>query len=114
MWLSQIINPESCSESGARMLLAKLRSIAVNEWAKIVVTILCSVVGSALTASILVWNLLKDHEAKLMILDVKFSEIEKAFISHDTWHKTQYDLIASKLTEIQVDIGRIQGARDGR
>lgn len=114
MAISTLPTPESCSASGARMLKAILRRIAVNEWTKIAVTITCSVIGSALTAALLVFNLLKDHEAKLLVLDVKFSEMEKSFIGHDTWHKTQYDLIARKLTEIQVDIGRIQGSRDGR
>lgn len=86
----------------------------MNEWVKIAVTLAISVTGSALTASIIVWNLIQNHEAKIMILDVRFSEMEKSLLAHDTWHKTQYELISKKLTDIQVDIGRIQGARDGR
>lgn len=86
----------------------------MSEWGKVGITILCSALGSALSASLLVWNLLQDHESKLRVLEVKLLSVKENADAHVKWSEAQYDLIVKKLTEIQVDIGRIQGAKDGR
>lgn len=86
----------------------------MSEWGKVGITILCSALGSALSASLLVWNLLQDHESKLRVLEVKLLSVKENVDAHVKWGEAQYDFIVKKLTEIQVDIGRMQGAKDGR
>lgn len=86
----------------------------MSEWRKVVITILCSALGSALSASLLVWNLLQDHESKLRVLEVKLLSVKENVDAHVARSSSKYDFIVKKLTEIQVDIGRIQGAKDGR
>lgn len=86
----------------------------MSEWGKIGITILFSVMGSALSASFIVWNLIQDHETRLRLLDAKAYTMKEAMDTHIRWHNEQYDTINRKLTDIQVDIGRIQGIRNGR
>lgn len=83
----------------------------MSEWGKVGITILCSALGSALSASLLVWNLLQDHESKLRVLEVKLLSVKENVDAHVKLHEAQYDFIVKRLTEIQVDIGRIQGER---
>lgn len=86
----------------------------MSEWGKIGITVLCSALGSALSASLLVWNLLQDHESKLRVQEVKLLSAKENFDAHVKWGEAQSDFIIKKLTEIQVDVGRIQGSKDGR
>lgn len=83
----------------------------MSEWGKIGVTVLCSAIGSAMTAAFLVWNLLQDHETRLQVLDMQLLSVKETVGVHIRWYETQHESIIKKLTEIQVDIGRIQGGR---
>lgn len=104
---------ESCLASRVETLRAWGREAVVSEWVKISIAIVFSALGSAVSASLLVWNLIQDHEAKLRVLEVRMMAMEKSLDGQAKWHEAQYEQIAKKLTDIQVDIGRIQGARDG-
>lgn len=79
----------------------------MSDWIKII----SSIIGSAIGAAFLVWNLLQAHESRLNIMDVRMASQKEIIDTHIKIHETQYESIASKLTEIQVDIGRIQGSR---
>lgn len=82
-----------------------------NEWVKLGITLMVSSLSSAIGASIIVWNLLQDHEVRIQVIDAKIVTMKESLDGHTRWHETQYDTITRKLTEIQVDIGRIQGER---
>lgn len=71
----------------------------MTDWIKIL--------GSVGAAAILMWNLVQAHELRI-------NSLEKAVEKHVDAHDTQYRSIQQKLTEIQVDVSRIAGARDGR
>lgn len=105
---------ESCSESLVKKLLAWGGRAAVSDWVKVLVTVVFSGASSVAGVWFLTWNLLQDHERKLEGLNIRMLFIKEQLDGHTQWHKAQYDTIEKKLTEIQVDIGRIQGARDGR
>lgn len=110
-------NSASCLELNALQPGARLRNwlrrAAMSEWARVAVTVICSVLGSALSAGLLVWNLLNDHESRLRLLDLRMITVEKGIEVHMKAHAEHIALISGQLTDIKVEIGRIQGARNG-